>query len=144
MNLIILCICAAERAKYEKQVELWNETHPDEQLVIGKNGTAVRSQADPEKKKKREDKAAAKFVCIPFCTVIMHTTVCRVECLVVAEISHEFPLIRFFCFRRTPSVIVGTRLHGWIHERLAFYLCWWMATATMTWGTCYTLDAPST
>lgn len=54
---MILCALVAEKTKYEKQVEEWNEQHPDETLVIGKNGTAVRSQADP---KKKGEKAAAK------------------------------------------------------------------------------------
>lgn len=50
----------AERAKYEKQVNKWNEQHPEETLVINKKGNAVLSQADPEKQKKKEEKAATK------------------------------------------------------------------------------------
>jgi hypothetical protein len=54
---------AVDKARYEKQVEQWNETHPDDQLAINKSGTAHRkpkSKVDVAKKGQRDKERALK------------------------------------------------------------------------------------
>jgi hypothetical protein len=53
--------CADEKTRFEQQVETWNRDHPDEILVIGKNGVASKkARPDPEKQKERAAAAAKK------------------------------------------------------------------------------------
>lgn len=54
---------AAGRERYKKQVERWNETHKDDQLVFNKAGVAQRKQksrADAEKQARRQAERALK------------------------------------------------------------------------------------
>lgn len=54
---------AAEKERYEKAVEQWNQENEDDQLVFNKAGVAVRkakSRAVPGAKERREAELAAK------------------------------------------------------------------------------------